>query len=323
MEENIQNEKKQLLKPKNDVVFQCLFNQENEKITKAFVEALIGRKINEITINETKELYREKPDDKLGVLDLELEINNSEKVDVEVQLVERENFEERLLYYFSKLYGSTIKIGEDYTKVKKVLIIAIINYEINLTKEIKEFETRWKIQETKNPQLVLTEEAEFIILELPKVRREYEKNKENKKAQWMMFLDDPNTREVKEIMNKNEDIKDAIITVHEMSEDEKIRKLAELREKAIMDEKAIRKAGYRRGMEKGLEDGKKIGIEQGIEQGMERGIKQGIKEGIKQGIEKGERKQKEEIAKKLKAMKISLNQIKEATGLSEDEINNL
>ena len=90
-----------------------MFNQKNEKITKAFVEALIGRKINEITINETKELYREKPDDKSGVLDLELEINNNEKVDVEVQLIERENFEERLLYYFSKLYGSTIKIGED------------------------------------------------------------------------------------------------------------------------------------------------------------------------------------------------------------------
>ena len=307
MEENIQNEKKQLLKPKNDVVFQCLFNQENEKITKAFVEALIGRKINEITINETKELYREKPDDKLGVLDLELEINNNEKVDVEVQLVERENFEERLLYYFSKLYGSTIKIGEDYTKVKKVLIIAIINYEINLTKEIKEFETRWKIQETKNPQLVLTEEAEFIILELPKVRREYEKNKDNAKAQWMMFLDDPNREEVREIMEKNEDIKEAVVKVHEMSEDEKIRRLADLREKAIMDEKAISKAGYRRGMEQGLEDGMKMGMEQGI----------------KQGIEKGERKQKEEIAKKLKAMKISLNQIKEATGLSEDEINNL
>ena len=307
MEENMQNEKKELLKPKNDVVFQCLFNQKNEKITKAFVEALIGRKINEITINETKELYREKPDDKLGVLDLELEINNNEKVDVEVQLVERENFEERLLYYFSKLYGSTIKIGEDYTKVKKVLIIAIINYEINLTKEIKEFETRWKIQETKNPQLVLTEEAEFIILELPKVRREYEKNKDNAKAQWMMFLDDPNREEVREIMEKNEDIKEAVVKVHEMSEDEKIRRLADLREKAIMDEKAISKAGYRRGMEQGLEDGMKMGMEQGI----------------KQGIEKGERKQKEEIAKKLKAMKISLNQIKEATGLSEDEINNL
>ena len=46
------------------------------------------------------------------------------------------------------------------------------NYEINLTKEIKEFETRWKIQETKNPQLVLTEEAEFIILELTGLNQE-------------------------------------------------------------------------------------------------------------------------------------------------------
>ena len=307
MEENIQNEKKQLLKPKNDVVFQCLFNQKNEKITKAFVEALIGRKINEITINETKELYREKPDDKLGVLDLELEINNNEKVDVEVQLVERENFEERLLYYFSKLYGSTIKIGEDYTKVKKVLIIAIINYEINLTKEIKEFETRWKIQETKNPQLVLTEEAEFIILELPKVRREYEKNKDNVKAQWMMFLDDPNREEVREIMEKNEDIKEAVVKVHEMSEDEKIRRLADLREKAIMDEKAIRKAGYRRGMEKGLEDGKKIGIEQGI----------------KQGKNEGKIEEKLEIAKKMKEKGLGIEQIKEITGLNQEEINKL
>ena len=307
MEENIQNEKKELLKPKNDVVFQCLFNQKNEKITKAFVEALIGRKINEITINETKELYREKPDDKLGVLDLELEINNNEKVDVEVQLVERENFEERLLYYFSKLYGSTIKIGEDYTKVKKVLIIAIINYEINLTKEIKEFETRWKIQETKNPQLVLTEEAEFIILELPKVRREYEKNKDNVKAQWMMFLDDPNREEVREIMEKNEDIKEAVVKVHEMSEDEKIRRLADLREKAIMDEKAISKAGYRRGMEKGLEDGKKIGIEQGI----------------KQGKNEGKIEEKLEIAKKMKEKGLGIEQIKEITGLNQEEINKL
>ena len=31
-------EEKELLKPKNDVVFQSLFNQKNEKITKAFIE---------------------------------------------------------------------------------------------------------------------------------------------------------------------------------------------------------------------------------------------------------------------------------------------
>ena len=123
----------------------------------------------------------------------------------------------------------------------------------------------------------------------------------------MMFLDDQNREEVREIMEKNEDIKEAVVKVHEMSEDEKIRRLADLREKAIMDEKAIRKAGYRRGMEKGLEDGKKIGIEQGI----------------KQGKNEGKIEEKLEIAKKMKEKGLGIEQIKEITGLNQEEINKL
>ena len=92
-----------------------------------------------MTINETKELYREKPEDKLGILDLELDINDKEKVDVEVQLIERENFAERLLYYFSRLYGGEIKKGKDYTESKRVLIVAIVDYEImNKNEDIKD-----------------------------------------------------------------------------------------------------------------------------------------------------------------------------------------
>ena len=56
-------------------------------------------------------------------------------------------------------------------------------------------------------------------------------------------------------MKKNKDIEEAVVTVHEMSEDEKLRRLAFLREKAIMDEKAIRRAGYKRGLEAGMKDG--------------------------------------------------------------------
>ena len=105
MAKNNLNKKKELLKPKNDVVFQSLFTKNNEKITKAFVEALIGRKVKNIKINVEKELQREKPEDKLGILDLQLDLDENEKLDVEVQLIEKDNFAERLLYYFSRLYG--------------------------------------------------------------------------------------------------------------------------------------------------------------------------------------------------------------------------
>ena len=83
--------------------------------------------------------------------------------------------------------------------------------------------------------------------------------------------------------DKNEEVKKAGILVDEMSMDTKERELYEAR--------LMAKYNYDSGMA-------------------------GAREA-------GERTKQIQIAKKLKAMKISLNQIKEATGLSEDEINNL
>ena len=72
-----------------------------------------------------------------------------------------------------------------------------------------------------------------------------------------MFLEDPNSKEVKEIMEKNEDVKKAVVTVRKMTEDEKLEKIAELREKAIKDEKAIYNTGIREGKELGREEGER------------------------------------------------------------------
>lgn len=152
----VQTEEKKLLKPKNDVVFQSIFNQNNAKITK-------------MTINSDQILVRDTPEDKLGILDLELDINNNEKVDVEIQLIERANFAERLLFYFSRLYASEIKRGDSYTEAKKVILIAIIDYPLELTQTISEMETVWKLCEKNHPDLVLTDSIEICILELDKV----------------------------------------------------------------------------------------------------------------------------------------------------------
>lgn len=241
-----------------------------------------------MTINNDQILVRDNPQDKLGILDLELDINNNEKVDVEIQLIERTNFAERLLFYFSRLYASEIKRGDDYTEAKKVILIAIIDYPLELTQTISEMETVWKLCEKNHPDLVLTDSIEICILELDKVKNTYYKNKLDKKAQWMLFLDDPNSREVKEIMEKNNDIKDAVIEVHERSKDEQLRRLAELKEKAIMDEKAIYKAGKLRGE--------------------------------KEGISQGELKKSIEIIKNLYSMNLPISQIAQAVDMSETEV---
>ena len=293
-----------LLKPKIDVVFQSLFSKKNEKITKAFAEAMLDEKVKKITINDDKELFREKPEDKLGILDLELDINDREKVDIEIQLVDRSNIQERLLFYFSKLYYNEVKKGDDYKKAKRVVMVAILDYDFNLTKEIKRMETKWKLREENAKDLVLTDKIEIDIIELSKVRAEYEKNKQNKKAQWALFINDPNTKEVKEIMKENEDIEEAVVTVHKMTEDEKMRRLADLREKAILDEKAIRRKGYEDGHEAGYEDGRT----------------EGRAEGLEKGRTEGKAEERKAILNNLKKMKLSTEEICKILNITTEEL---
>ena len=247
---NITNEKS-LLKPKIDIVFQSLFNKNNIKITKSFAEALLDKKINSIVINEDKDLIKNKPDDKLGILDLQIDIDDEEKVDVEIQLIKRGEFIKRMLWYLTKMYSTQIHKGDKYKELKKVVLIAIIDFELKQTKEFKEMETIWKLIETKKREKILTDDLEVRIIELNKAKDMYRNNRKDEKAQWMLFLDNPNSKEVKNIMKENEEINDAIIKVREMTEDEKMERLAFLRQKAIMDEEAIRDAG--------LEDGEEIG----------------------------------------------------------------
>ena len=302
----------QLLKPKIDVVFQSLFSKQNERITKAFAEALLDKKIEKIKINEDKELFRGKPEEKLGILDLELDINENEKVDVEIQLVDRSNIQERLLFYFSKLYYNEVKKGDDYKKAKRVVMVAILDYDLDLTKEIKRMETKWKLREENAKDLVLTDKIEIDIIELSKVRAEYEKNKQNKKAQWALFIDDPNTKEVEEIMKDNEDIEEAIVTVHKMTEDEKMRRLADLREKAILDEKAIRRKGYEDGHDAGYEDGKT--------EGLAKGRAEGRAEGREKGRTEGRIEERKIILNNLRKMELTTEDICKILNITKEEL---
>ena len=96
---------------------------------------------------------------------------------------------------------------------------------------------------------MLTDVLEFYIIEIPKAREILKKDPNNKLAQWVMFLDNPNESEVSKIMNENEEIKEAMSELEKISKDKELKRVAELREKAIRDEKS--------GLRYAREDGKK------------------------------------------------------------------
>ena len=175
-------------------------------------------------------------------------------------------------------------------KLEKVIVILITDYEIDSLKEIEKYETKWNIREEEYQKVILTEVMEFYIIELPKYEKYKEKTKNKELNRWIKFIKEPEVEE----MGDNKEIKKAKEVLEEISQDERERYLAELREKYILDQKAIEDAGYDKGLNHGLELGR---------------------------LE--EKKKILKIAQNLLKQNMSIEQIKEITGLTKEEIEKL
>lgn len=185
--------------------------------------------------------------------------------------------------------------GEKYKELKKTIGIVITNYRLKELEGIEELDTKWQVIETKNGKRILTDDLELRIIEIPKAEKILEKEKYNKIAQWLMFMDNPNTERVEEIMKENKEIKKARDVLYIMSEEEELQRLAELREKWDLDERSA-KAAWK---------------------------EEGLKEGREAGRKEGSKRKQLEIAKKMKNRDMSIEEIMEITELTKEEIEKL
>ena len=279
-----------LLDPKIDYVFKRIFGYVgNEDITKGLISSIIQKEISNVELDNSTILEKDLLEDKVGILDIRAKIEDKINCNIEMQIVDRKNIEKRILYYWSKLYNMNLKVGKDYENLEKVIVILITDYEIDNLKEIEKYETKWNIREEEYQKVILTEVMEFYIIELPKYEKYKAKTKNEDLNRWIKFIKEPEVVE----MGDNKEIKKAKEVLEEISKDKRERYLAELREKYILD------AGYDKGLKDGMSQGKSLGVREGLVQG------------------------RKEIAKKLLNLNMSIEQIKEITGLTEEEIQKL
>ena len=112
------------------------------------------------------------------------------------------------LLYWIRIYSGQLEKGQDYLQLHKVIGIIIIDYNFKKAKGIDNISTKWKMKETSTGKnLELTDNLEMYIIEIPKARKILEKEPNNKLAQWVMFLNNPNESEESQIMEENKEIK--------------------------------------------------------------------------------------------------------------------
>ena len=276
---NIEN----LLNPKIDYVFKRIFGyQGNEEITTAFLSSILNKEISNLELNCNPILEKDLLDDKVGILDIKAKIDNNINCNIEMQVIDKKNIEKRILFYWSKMYNKSISVGEDYEKLEKSIAILITDYELEGLKKIEKYITKWNIREEEYQKIILTDVMEIYIIELPKFEK-YKKKANNKLNSWVKFIENPEVVD----MSENKEVCKAKRVLEEISQDEHERYLAELRQKYIMDQKAIEGAGYDKGL--------KAGIQQ----------------------------EKISIAKNMKNQNIDIKIISKVTGLSIEEIKDL
>ena len=266
------------------MVFQALFGTKgNERILGGLLTEILGYPVENISLEANQNLVREMPTEKLGILDLRANIGKNKTVNIEVQLINQQNMQARLLYYWSRIYGAQLKEGEDYNMLKKTIAILIVNYEMPELQELKDSHTKWELLEKRRPNVIVFKNIEIHILEIPKLIK-YSQETEERLGNWIEFLIKPESERVKMGAKKDKNLKEAVEKLEVISGDEKMRRIAELRLKYILDKNT------------------------------------NIRTAREQGIKQGKQLEKLEIIKNLIKVKIPIEQISEATGLSKEEI---
>jgi predicted transposase/invertase (TIGR01784 family) len=158
--------------PKNDLAFKKIFGSTKHKnILISFLNSILDFKdkqlIADVSLANPYQIPKI-PELKETILDIHATNRNGDTFIVEMQKKDLGDFTKRSLYYTSKAYVAQLPKGENYTLLKKVYFIGILNFNIF---DNQNYISRHLIinQETNTQDL---KDFEFSFIELPKFTKE-------------------------------------------------------------------------------------------------------------------------------------------------------
>ena len=241
---NIKDKKYNL---KNDIIFKAFFARKgNEEFLKDFLESLLKLDIADIQIEDEVSLEKLRETEKGGRLDLQAILNNGTIVNIELQIRNEYNIEERTTYYSSKVISRETQRGTAYEDIKQVIMINILGYEMF---EYDDYISRSAIVLENHREYEVLKGIKWYFIELPKFRKRHP-NMDDKVNQWLAFIDDSDRGLVKMAEEKNKTIKKAREEMTYLTGDAEVQRLAWLREKWEMDRVSAIKHAEKQGIEK-------------------------------------------------------------------------
>ena len=246
-----------LMSPTVDYCFKELLAYP--EIRKGFVAAVLNKdpdEIEETTLMPTI-LSKDTENGKYGILDVRVRMKNGSQMDLEMQVAPFKFWDNRVIFYLSKMYTDQIREGHRYEDLKPCIHVSILNFNLFPKDQICFREIAFCDLTTKQKY---TDLMEIYVLELKKLPPE--QKDEPLVVKWMRFLSAERREDFEKMAEEDTYINEAYEVLQKLSADERKRLEYEARQKAILD--------YNSQMSSSREEGIQIGEVRGIKKGESR-----------------------------------------------------
>ena len=229
-----------IMKPYIDWCFKELMRNPNTR--RGFIAELLElppEQIGNTTLLEN-ELPKRSEEEKKGILDVHVLLENGTQLDIEMQVIYLKYWDDRSLFYLCKMFSSQLQKGEDYDQLQKCVHVSVLNFTYYKNDDICYRKAQIYDQKTGN---LYSDKLELQVLELSKIPKEY--HHPDGIIAWMKFFRGGKKEDLKEMSKGNFYLEEAYEDLMEMSQDEEKRRAYEARERAIRDQLSLQRQAER------------------------------------------------------------------------------
>jgi predicted transposase/invertase (TIGR01784 family) len=262
--------------PKVDFAFKLMLGSpEHPAVTIHFLNAILQLKspVTEVEILNPIHEKKDRSEDKIVVLDILARDSLGRRFNVEMQTTRQVDLPRRLLYYSSLTYGRQIGQGQNYTDLRPVISICVLDEIIFARATHPRYHHSFRLW-CDQEDLVFTNDFEFHALELPK----FTPSSDNigglqAEEKWLYLLRHAESMDSDQLAALLVDppYQEAIGVLDMISRNPEDRQFYDARLKFLRDQQSQLDAAMQEGMNKGREEGREVGREEGLEEGLERG----------------------------------------------------
>ncbi|MEM8544741.1 MAG: Rpn family recombination-promoting nuclease/putative transposase [Cyanobacteria bacterium P01_H01_bin.119] len=284
------------INPKTDFAFKKIFGSpQSQPVLISFLNGLLYGGTDAIAALDILNPYQAPRirGMKETYLDVKAVLNNGTSVIIEMQVLNIEGFEKRILYNAAKTYSTQLGQGDNYTLLNPVIALTITDFI--MFEELSAYRSCFVLKEKDFLIDYPTHDLELVFVELPKFERSLEQLG-GLMEQWLFFL--KHARQLPNIPDEMESVP-ALRQAFEFASQSNLspEELEELEHQEIF-----------------LHDQRNA---------IKRALNQGLEQGREEGLEQGRAAERRQIARQMKAGGMAIAQISQITNLSIQEIASL